>query len=273
MTTEHTQHARKLHLKIYEAPTNRQLKKAENFNKIEEKHGYPEGLLLEIWRSESDYGELNRKNNNRSPAGAQGDFQFMPWDRQQMIDQHGIDPWDKNTSIHLKAKACAYKLDEKAAEYNGNILMAVCGYNCREERLKKEIHNHPNDWFNYIPKETQKFATGIFKQLGYDLTQPESFGQVVAMVKTSQDLDAPLLAQTDKAPKIKPAQLETNAATDSTRVVLKNLHKVVMDTTKLPRPSLLIAFAGEADQNMIERPAIQKFEITQLFTKEPAFTK
>ena len=86
-----------------------------NLNELETKYGIPAGLLTAVRRVESG------GKNSLSPAGALGEFQFMP----STAKAYGINPLDPEQS----AEGAARMFADLGKQYKGNWNAAIAHYN------------------------------------------------------------------------------------------------------------------------------------------------
>jgi len=126
-------------------------------NDLEKKYGLPQGILDSVWSAESSRG----KNTNKSSAGAEGDFQFMP----ATAKEYGI----KNIQdFSESADAASRKLKGLLRYYNNNPEKALAAYNWGEGNLNKDIQEHGTEWKKYLPAETSGYLAknqGVIVQI------------------------------------------------------------------------------------------------------------
>ncbi len=116
------------------------------FPSLEKSHDLPRGLLDAVWWKESDRG-LHLK----SPAGALGDFQFMP----ATARHYGLkNPMDFPAS----ASAAATMYGDLLHEYGGSLHKALAAYNWGSGNLNRDIAKHGADWLQFAPEETQRYV-------------------------------------------------------------------------------------------------------------------
>jgi len=115
----------------------------ELFNRLESQYGLPPGLLDSVWSAESSRGQ-----NMRSPAGAQGHFQFMP----ATAKQYGVaDPHDLTQS----AVGAARMFADLIKTTGGDVGKALAGYNWGIGNVQRQGMNAaPLETRNYIQKVT-----------------------------------------------------------------------------------------------------------------------
>jgi len=114
-----------------------------------------------------------------SPKGAQGAAQFMP----KTAKAYGINPWDP---VDARRGAKLY-LADLLRVYHNNVHLAIAGYNMGQTQLDKVLHGdpkrhrapHPNDWYNYIPRETQKYLNENERRLHLSVTTATGSGLVI----------------------------------------------------------------------------------------------
>lgn len=116
-----------------------------DFAALESQYGLPSGLLQAQMQQES-----GGNPNAVSSAGAQGPFQFMPATAQQ----YGVsNPFD----IEQAAPAAAKMNSDLLNKYNGNLPMALAGYNWGQGNLDRNgLQNAPAETQNYITSITSK---------------------------------------------------------------------------------------------------------------------
>jgi len=107
--------------------------------------GLPAGFLERQWMAESG-GKLDPAD---SPKGAIGAFQFMPGTAKSF----GVNPRDPYSSAEGASTYDAALLNK----YKGDIAAALAAYNWGEGNVDKLQAAHPNDWQNYLPKETRDY--------------------------------------------------------------------------------------------------------------------
>ena len=111
------------------------------FNRLEEENNLPQGLLDSVWSAESARGKYMR-----SPAGAQGHFQFMP----PTAQQYGVkDPYN----LEQSAQGAARMFGDLSRKYNGDIPRMLAAYNWGQGNLdRKGLNNAPAETQQYIAK-------------------------------------------------------------------------------------------------------------------------
>lgn len=108
------------------------------FTSLEEKNGLPRGLLAAVMKQESG-GDPNAV----SPAGAQGQFQFMP----ETAKQYGIDPFNPQQA----ADGAARMLGDLNKKYSGDLAKTLAAYNWGQGNVdRKGLENAPPETQNYI---------------------------------------------------------------------------------------------------------------------------
>lgn len=136
-------------------------------SQLEQQNGLPSGLLMRQMMTES-----NGNPNAVSPKGAVGAFQFMP----QTAQQYGIDPRDPNQS----AQAAAQMMGQLSQKYNGNMPMALAGYNWGQGNVDRQgMKNAPPETQNYIQKVMDGIGNALIpsaqaaESSTFDVTMPD----------------------------------------------------------------------------------------------------
>lgn len=120
----------------------------------EKSHNLPSGLLQNTYGAESRYG-----TRLRSPAGAQGPFQFMP----DTARRFGLkDSFDLKSS----ADAAGKYYDVLLKEFHGDYRKAVAAYNWGEGHVEADVRRHGKDWEDHIPRETKDYLTKVLSGRG-----------------------------------------------------------------------------------------------------------
>lgn len=101
------------------------------------------GLLDRLY-----YAESSRGVNRQSPKGAQGGFGFMP----ATAKEYGI----KNINDDWEAAKAAQRYLMKLRDQFGDMEKAVAAYNYGPGNLSKLMREHPGDWRQRLPAETQR---------------------------------------------------------------------------------------------------------------------
>jgi len=100
-----------------------------------------------------------------SPAGAIGIAQVMPETGPEAAKLAGLE-WDeerhRNDADYNYALGRAY-FDEQLRVFGGDVRKAWAAYNAGPGRLKRDLKKaqaagHPDDWLQYLPKETQDYV-------------------------------------------------------------------------------------------------------------------
>jgi soluble lytic murein transglycosylase-like protein len=87
-----------------------------------------------------------------SPAGAEGIAQFMPATAASM----GVNPWDPVSALWGAARLMA-QLNNQF----GNYAMALAAYNAGPGAVQYAINAGGNNWYYYLPYETQNYVSVI----------------------------------------------------------------------------------------------------------------
>ena len=121
---------------------------AAMFASLEGRYGLPAGLLDAVWAQESGRGR-----NLRSKAGAQGHFQFMPG----TAKQYGLkNPDDLGES----ASAAARMFADLLKQTNGNLPMALAGYNAGMGNVRSGKAMTFAETRNYVPSVMNRMRAG-----------------------------------------------------------------------------------------------------------------
>ncbi len=88
-----------------------------------------------------------------SPAGAEGIAQFMPATAASM----GINPWDPVQALW----GAANLMSQLNRQFGGNYAMALAGYNAGPGAVQYAINVGGNNWYYYLPSETQNYISVI----------------------------------------------------------------------------------------------------------------
>lgn len=115
------------------------------FTALESTYGLPKGLLDNVWQQESSRGK-----HMKSPAGAEGHFQFMP----ATAKQYGVaDPYNLDSASTGAAKMYSDLLKK----YKGDIKRALAAYNWGQGNVDKYIRGE----IKSMPKETQQYVSDV----------------------------------------------------------------------------------------------------------------
>lgn len=88
-----------------------------------------------------------------SPAGAEGIAQFMPATAAAM----GVNPWDPTSALYGAAQLMA----QNSNMFGGNYAMALAAYNAGPGAVQYAINAGGNNWYYYLPYETQNYVSVI----------------------------------------------------------------------------------------------------------------
>lgn len=119
------------------------------FPQLEKSNHLPHGLLDAVWAQESGRGR-----HLVSPAGALGDFQFMPSTARSVGLKNPMD-------FRSSAGAAASMYRNLLGEYHGNLSKALAAYNWGSGNLNRDMAEHGENWLAYAPKETQGYVRNI----------------------------------------------------------------------------------------------------------------
>lgn len=125
-------------------------------------HGISEGLIKAVMHTESGFN-----TNARSPVGAQGLMQLMPATARRFNVSNSFDP---QQNIHAGAQYLAWLLKR----FNGNVQLALAGYNAGEGNVAK---------YGGIPpfRETQDYVRRVTSRFN------NLYAGGLAQLKTSSD--------------------------------------------------------------------------------------
>lgn len=119
--------------------------------KVEEKNGLPRGTLDSVLFKESSRGK-----NMKSGAGAEGYFGFMP----DTAKQYNVNPYD----FYSSADGAGKMLGELNKKYDGNIKLALGGYNWGQGKVDNAVAN--GSGMLSFPKETRNYSNDIASNVG-----------------------------------------------------------------------------------------------------------
>lgn len=145
--------------------------------RLEAHYGLPRGLLDKVWWLES-----RRGLKEKSPAGAEGHFQFMP----DTAKQYGLsDPYNLEES----ADAAARMWRDLLKKYNGDLRSAAAGYNWGSGRVDRY-------GLGAAPKETRDYMDAIAPSVEQSTTinihgvsDPRAAGAAVAEQQRAVNAD------------------------------------------------------------------------------------
>lgn len=130
------------------------------FAHLDREFGFPVGTLDSVWAQESSRGS----NRGNSSAGARGHFQFMPATRQEMMRNHGIDPWSNDPEV--AARAAAIYLRNETQRFDGDLAKGLAAYNAGGGNVRRAERNGGANWLASLPSETRKYVPSILKRMG-----------------------------------------------------------------------------------------------------------
>ena len=132
---------------------------------LERKFGFPTGVLDQVWAHETSRGTDNVDSwgydkNGKPKLLASGQFQLAP-ETASSLDLSYKDTFDFNKS----SQGAGELFKDLMNQYHNDTAKALAAWNWRPSALDADVKQHPNDWLNYAPKETQKFVGDITTQL------------------------------------------------------------------------------------------------------------
>lgn len=118
---------------------------------LEQMRGIQKGVMSGMWAAESNRGDSRWL---RSPAGAEGPFQFMPGTSKEF----GLkNPYDFNES----SDAASRKMQGLLKRYKGNVEMALSAYNWGEGNLEKYgMEKRPKETRDYVDRVLNEARLG-----------------------------------------------------------------------------------------------------------------
>jgi hypothetical protein len=124
-----------------------------SFADHESRYNLPAGTLDSIWNIESGRGQNMVGPLTRSGERAMGHFQFMP----RTGAQYGLrNPADFN-DLQRSSEAAARYLGDLAAQFRGDMRMAVAAYNAGPGTVSDLIRDRGANWEGGLPRETQAY--------------------------------------------------------------------------------------------------------------------
>jgi hypothetical protein len=125
-----------------------------NFSAVERARNLPAGTLDRIWAIESGRG----RNMGPSRAGAMGHFQFMP----RTGAQYGLNRPEDFNDLGRSSEAAARYLGDLAAQFRGDMRMAVAAYNYGPGNVNRLVREHGDNWERGLPDETRNYLARFF---------------------------------------------------------------------------------------------------------------
>jgi hypothetical protein len=118
---------------------------------IDRENNLPEGTTARAWQTESSSSFAPKD----SPKGAKGPFQFMP----RMAAYYRFDP----SSFVDSANAFGYNIADIQRRNHWDLAQALAANNKNwgEGNMSWLLKTHPNDWLQYVPKETHDYVEKI----------------------------------------------------------------------------------------------------------------
>lgn len=127
---------------------------ASSFADHEARYNLPAGTLDRIWSIESGRG----RNMGPSRAGALGHFQFMP----RTGAQYGLNRPEDFNDIGRSSEAAGRYLGDLAAQFRGDMRMAVAAYNYGPGNVNRLVREHGDNWERGLPEETRNYLSRFF---------------------------------------------------------------------------------------------------------------
>ena len=167
-------------------------------------HGVSEGLIKAVMHTESGFNI-----NARSPVGAQGLMQLMPATAKRFNVSNAYDP---QQNIFAGAKYLAWLLKR----FNGNISLALAGYNAGEGNVAKYGGIPPfRETQDYVRRVTSRFNNLYSSGLGHvsnvAYNQQSTQGTIIAQSQpssnTSSNSSNELITQSNPPPKYSNRQI------------------------------------------------------------------
>ncbi|CAI3941689.1 Soluble lytic murein transglycosylase or regulatory protein s (may contain LysM/invasin domain) (MltE) (PDB:153L) [Commensalibacter communis] len=124
--------------------------KQKHLEELEQQYGLPKGSLDAQWSQESGRGKYML-----SPAGAKGDFGFMP----DTAREYGVDVKD----FHSSAQGAAKYMKVLLNKYHGDIDKARAAYNWGMGNVDKVSRQYGADWLSHAPRETRNYVSEVRK--------------------------------------------------------------------------------------------------------------
>jgi hypothetical protein len=131
--------------------------KQDYLSYLEKLHHLPDGLLDEVWSTESGRG----KNAGFSKAGALGDFQFM----EGTGKEYGLKDDNDRRDFFKSARAASALFEDELYRTRGDLKKALAGYNWGDKHLSDDLKANGANWEAHLPSETQNYIKKIMSTL------------------------------------------------------------------------------------------------------------
>lgn len=123
-------------------------------------------LFSRLLQQESGTRQFDENGNPiQSSAGAIGIAQVMPGTAPEAAQMAGL-PWDEQAYYtdeeYNKALGAAY-LNEMLRTFQGNPALALAAYNAGPGAVQRAIARGQQNWFSYLPEETQGYLQAILQ--------------------------------------------------------------------------------------------------------------
>ena len=151
------------------------------FARLEKQFGLPAGLLDRMWAKESGRGA-----NLISPAGAKGDFQFMPG----TAKQYGVD----TDSLASSASGAARYVSDLLKKYGGDVPKALAGYNWGPNNVDKYgLDRAPSETRDYMHLADGLKPVTINQQTSISVTTPDPAAAGASVARAQSGVNADIV--------------------------------------------------------------------------------
>ncbi|NHB57958.1 lytic transglycosylase domain-containing protein [Acinetobacter sp. 194] len=151
-------------------------------------HGVSEGLIKAVMHTESGFN-----TRARSPVGAQGLMQLMPATARRF---NVSDSYDPQQNIHAGAQYLAWLLKR----FNGNVQLALAGYNAGEGNVAKYGGIPPfRETQDYVRRVTSRFNNLYAGGLGHSNSSANSNSNTATLQVSSNNASTTQLSNSTPA--------------------------------------------------------------------------